>query len=67
MRLLITLSVVATTLAATAASAGIVAPPFFSADEIQNGVACQAKKVTVLAKNAHDCARIGGKVVKPAQ
>ncbi len=66
MRLLIALAFVASVAASTAASAGMWAPPFFSADEIQNGVACKVKKITVLAKNAGDCARIGGRLLKPA-
>lgn len=66
MRLLIALAFVASVAATTTATAGVWGPPFFSADDIQNGVACQVKKVTVLAKNANDCARIGGRLLKPA-
>lgn len=67
MRLLIALSFVASVAVSTTASAGIFAPPFLSADDIQNGVACQVKKITVLAKNAEDCARIGGRAAKRAK
>lgn len=67
MRLLIALAFVASVAATTTATAGVWGPPFFSADDIQNGVACQVKKVTVLAKNAEDCTRIGGRAAKRAK
>ncbi len=66
MRYLVATVAVVAALAAAAAPAS-AALGWFPLVSGENGVACQVKKVTVLASDAKDCKAIGGKVVKPAQ
>jgi len=40
---------------------------FMSAGDLQNGVACKVKRVTVLAAKPADCFKIGGKVPREKQ
>ncbi|MDR3466773.1 MAG: hypothetical protein P4M07_12580 [Xanthobacteraceae bacterium] len=69
MRLVTALAIASITAAPAFAQQGpcVFCEPSFSASDIANGVACRVKRVTVLARNAGDCGRIGGKALKPAR
>lgn len=45
---------------ASSAKALIFNPLLFGTDDVNQGVICKIKDVTVLAQNAQDCKKIGG-------